>query len=70
MAEKWSVTGGMTVRVYDVLVQAVEEGVKVGWTRAHKHIDTPGEDVIKGAIIDNVLSSICAWFNFSEETDA
>lgn len=33
--------GMMKARAYDVLSQTVEDGVRAGWRRAHKHVDGP-----------------------------
>ena len=63
-------TGGtMTVKVYDVLCQAVESGVHSGYNRAFKHCETPGEAEITDAIYDGVMNSLCEWFLFGDEDD-
>lgn len=64
---KRPVRGGMRVRAYDVLQQAVEAGVNYGWNRAHKHTDTPDAEAIKDAIFNAITSEICDWFDFDEE---
>jgi hypothetical protein len=46
---KRPVQGGMNVRAYPVLCRAVEEGVRYGWRRAHKHTNTPDVMVRIGA---------------------
>jgi hypothetical protein len=51
---------------YKVLCMAIEEGIAYGYTRAFKHTDTPSEEVIKIAMEESVLSSICEWFDFRE----
>lgn len=62
------VAGGMRVRAYEVLSRAVEGGVEYGWRRAHKHTETPGEDAIKEQVIQAVLSEVCEWFAFDDES--
>ena len=61
----------MRANEYAVLEQAVETGVNLGWTRAHKHNSDPTENAIKDAIYSAVLSEICEWFRFedTEEKD-
>jgi len=59
--------GSLRVRVYPVLVEAVEAGVAYGWHRAHKHDDHPAEASIKGAIEDAVLSEFCERFDFDDD---
>ena len=50
-----------------VLEMAIEEGVRYGYNRAHKHIDNPTEGVIIDNIVEQVMSSIDDWFNFEDE---
>lgn len=54
----------MRVREFQVMEQAVEDGVARGWSRAHKHTEAPDEDAIKNEIIRSVMSEICEWFEF------
>ena len=54
----------MKVNEYQVLVDAVEQGVAHGYRRAHKHDDKPDECMIKEIIMDEVLNAICAYFHF------
>lgn len=57
----------MEPNTYKVLAMAVEEGINYGYQRAFKHTDTPSEEVVKIAIEESVLSSICEWFDFKED---
>ena len=61
------VRGGLTVRAYAVLDRAIEDGVELGWMRAHKHVDNPDDDVIKEQIAAAVLGEIGEWFAFDED---
>ena len=54
-------------KTYRVLEQAVEEGILLGWNRAHKHDDHPHEDNVKNVILANVMSTISEWFYFDDE---
>ena len=54
---------------YNVMAQAVENGVEYGWNRAHKHTDTPDDVTIKQAIIDAVMNDVCEWFDFAPEEE-
>lgn len=60
------VTGGMKVNAYAVLCRAVEEGIAIGWMRAHKHTDKPTELEIKDQIEQAVMGAICEYFEFEE----
>lgn len=64
--EKRSVSGVMVVRTYEVLSRAVEEGYRLGWNRAHKHTDNPGEDHIEDQVISAIMGQICEVFDFPE----
>lgn len=65
--------GLMKAKEYDVLVRAVEEGLRCGIRRMLKHRETypdiwgaDREEVI-GELTDHVVSGICDWFDFDSE---
>ena len=47
-----------------VLEMALEEGVRYGYNRAHKHIENPSEGAIIDSIVEQVMSSLYEWFDF------
>jgi hypothetical protein len=49
-----------------ILDMAIEEGVKRGWHRAHKHVENPSEESIVDTISDCVMSAITDYFNFED----
>lgn len=55
---------------YLVLSECVEDGVALGYTRAHKHTDTPTEQQIKEAIEQAVMTEICQYFIFEDLNNA
>ena len=57
----------MKPKMYHILNVAVEEGVREGWRRAHKHNEKPHEDVVKEYIEDAVMSAIHEYFVFDED---
>jgi hypothetical protein len=57
----------MKPKFYVILEQAIEEGVRSGWHRAHKHVENPQEASIKEAIEDAVMSAIHEYFTFDED---
>lgn len=59
----------MKPKTYPILVDAVENGVKYGYYRAHKHNDNPDQDQITDAIISAVINEICEWFEFDDRRD-
>lgn len=54
-------------KTYPLLVDAVENGVKYGYHRAHKHNDNPGQDQITDAIINAVINEIFEWFDIDDD---
>lgn len=56
----------MKPKFYVILEQAIEEGVRQGWHRAHKHVENPKEENIIEAIEDSVMSAIHEYFTFED----
>ena len=52
-----------------ILDQAIGEGVKIGYRRAHKHVDNPTEESICEHIEEQVMSSLYEYFTFPNEED-
>jgi hypothetical protein len=50
-----------------ILEQAIEEGVRRGYARAHKHVEKPSEGSIIMNIEEHVMSAIYEYFTFEEE---
>lgn len=63
------VTGGVRVRVYPLICQAVEAGVAHGYRRAHKYSDNPDEAAISSAIEAAVTSELCELFIFEDDQE-
>lgn len=60
----------MRAREWEIMSRAVEEGVRVGWRRAHKHTTSPGEEQIVLDIENAVLGAICEMFMFDNKGDS
>lgn len=60
----------MKVDEYKVLVMCIENGVHLGWNRAHKHSDTPEPHYIQSCIDEAVLHEIFEYFNFEDDGDS
>jgi hypothetical protein len=56
----------MKPRFHVILEQAIEEGVRRGWRRAHKHVENPTEESVWEQIEDGVMSSITEYFSFED----
>jgi hypothetical protein len=64
------IANNVYVNVYEVLCHAVETGVDIGWSRAHKHTDAPqAVDVIE-SITNAVLEEIHNYFVFPQPPNA
>jgi hypothetical protein len=50
-----------------VLEMALEEGVRYGYNRAHKHVENPTEGAIIDSIVEQVMNSLYEWFDFEDE---
>ena len=57
----------MKPKIRVILEQAIEEGVRRGYSRAHKHVENPTEGAIIEHIEDAVMSAIYEYFSFDEE---
>jgi archaeosine-15-forming tRNA-guanine transglycosylase len=57
----------MKPKIRVILEQAIEDGVRRGYSRAHKHVENPSEDCIIEQIEDAVMSAIYEYFTFDEE---
>lgn len=57
----------MKVRTRLVLNECVERGAARGWRMAHKHVETPTEEVILERIEDAIMAEIYEWFSFEED---
>jgi len=50
-----------------ILEMAIEEGVRRGYARAHKHVENPTEGAIIESIEEHVMSAIYEYFTFDED---
>jgi hypothetical protein len=58
-----------TVRLntYKIVSDAIENGIKYGYRRAHKHIENPSEDTIIEQIHLAVMNDLCDIINFDDD---
>jgi len=57
----------MKAKMHVILEMAIEQGVRRGYSRAHKHVENPSEDCIIEQIEDAVMSQIYEYFTFDPE---
>lgn len=53
----------------NVLEMALEEGVRHGWNRAHKHTPDPHVDAATDVIVTEIFNALDEWFEFDETSD-
>lgn len=53
----------MTPKMLPLLERCIEEGIELGWRRAHKHTDTPTEEQIRNHINEAIWLTIHEWFD-------
>lgn len=46
---------------------AVDQGITVGWNRAHKHVEKPDETLMKAAMNDAIMGKFYEYFTFDRE---
>ena len=57
----------MKPKIRVILELAIEEGVRRGYHRAHKHVENPSEGAVIERIEDAVMSQIYEYFTFDDE---
>lgn len=56
----------MTPKFRVVLEMAIEEGIRRGYTLAHKHVENPSEGAIIEHIEECVMGSLYEYFDFND----
>jgi len=59
----------MNFKAYTLVERAVEEGINFGWNRGHKYADDPEPEVIKEAILNEVMLALSEIMNFETSID-
>lgn len=57
----------MKAKTRVILEMAIEQGVRRGYARAHKHVESPTEGAIIEHIEDCVMGEIYEYFTFEED---
>ena len=53
-----------------VLEMALEEGVRYGYNRAHKHVENPHQDAVVDCVVEGAMNSLYEWFDFEENNES
>jgi hypothetical protein len=56
----------MKPNTYVILERAVEEGARLGYRRAFKHVENPSEGAIVDAIVQGVMLTVSEVFVFDD----
>ena len=59
----------MKPRLMPAMERCIEDGITLGWNRAHKHTDTPTEAQIKAGIEDAIWEELHQWFEFEQPSE-
>ena len=59
----------MKLKMYPLIERIVESGIDAGYTRAHKHTDTPIEETIKSCIEEYIMNGFDEYFTFEDPED-
>ena len=59
----------MKPNIRTILTQAIERGLDYGWSRAHKHTDTPQPERIIESIEIEIWNEIDEVFDFESKTE-
>ena len=57
----------MKPKIRAILATAIDEGIRYGWHRAHKHTDIPDEHHVQCEIDNAIWNAIHEVFEFNEE---
>lgn len=57
----------MKPKFFPVLDMCIENGIKLGYNRAHKHTETPTREQIEIQIYDAIMHEIYEWFEFPDD---
>lgn len=59
----------MTPKFQRIFDDCLENGIRRGYARAHKHVENPGEEIIFENIQQCIMSELSEYFNFKESDD-
>ena len=56
----------MKPKLIPVLEMCIQNGIRLGWNRAHKHTDKPEDESVFHEIEYAIETEIYEWFDFEE----
>lgn len=58
----------MKPKFLPIFEQCLEEGIRFGYNRAHKHVENPSIDAIVDSISTEIMNSLSTYFDLNETT--
>jgi len=52
---------------YKIISDTIETSIKLGWNRAHKHIDNPEQQHVLNEIHTAIMNDLCQILKFDDE---
>jgi hypothetical protein len=59
----------MKPNTYKILTECIDNGIKAGWFKAHKHTDTPTPEQVWDSISHYVMLEVCDYFIFDNPNE-
>ena len=56
----------MKPKIYPILEECIESGIRFGFRRAFKHDDDPSEEQVVEHMLREIMNAICEKFDFEE----
>jgi len=63
-SEKQTNNKKMKPRMYNIIKECIENGIRYGIRRAHKHTDEPSEDLLESEIHSAIMTELDDKFEF------
>lgn len=60
------VSADLKLKAYIIISKAIEDGIAMGFSRAHKHTNTPNSTDIHEAVLAAVMSELCDIIDFGD----
>ena len=56
----------MRAREYCLVERCIQDGIMMGWNRAHKHTDNPTKEAVLENIGQAIMLELNEWFMFED----
>jgi hypothetical protein len=57
----------MKPKIHAILSTAIENGIRRGWRRSHKHCENPDEEFIFDELENCIMGNILEYFSFDAD---